>query len=62
MKNMDKGLTVPKWVLINGPKLPANAPKSFGPICLPKPKSLGFSKKSSLWLSVVRGFSQNGPG
>ena len=25
-----------------------NAPKSFGPICLPKFKSWGFSKKSSL--------------
>ena len=23
-----------------------NAPKNFGPICLPKPKSLGFSKKA----------------
>ena len=32
-----------------------NAPKIFIPICLPKPKSLGFSKKSSLWVSVVRG-------
>ena len=32
-----------------------NAPNIFGPICLPKPKSLRFSKKSSLWVSVVRG-------
>ena len=31
-----------------------NAPKFFGPICLPKPKSLGFSEKRSLWVSVVR--------
>ena len=30
------------------------APKLFRPICLPKPKSLGFSKKSYLWMSVVR--------
>ena len=22
MEKMDKGLTVPKWVLINGPKIP----------------------------------------
>ena len=39
-----------------------NAPKCFGPICLPKPKSLGFLKKNSLWVSVVRDnmvFSQN---
>ena len=28
--------------------------KFFGPICLPKPKNLGFSKKNSLWVSVVR--------
>ena len=32
-----------------------NAPNIFGPICLPKPKSLRFSKKSSLWVSLVRG-------
>ena len=32
-----------------------NAPKIFRPICLPKPKSLRFSKKSSLWVSVFRG-------
>ena len=40
---MDKGLTVLKWVKLaeNTP----NASKYFGPICLPKPKSLGFSKK-----------------
>ena len=30
-----------------------NAPQIFAPIRLPKPKSLGFSKKSSLWMSVV---------
>ena len=30
-----------------------NAPKIFGPICLPKPKKLGFAKKSSDWVSVV---------
>ena len=28
-----------------------NAPKFFGPICLPKPKSSGFSKKP-LWVIV----------
>ena len=54
MENMDKGLTVPKWVLAD--KLDENIPNdpnNFGPICLPKPKSLGFSKKSSLMVSVV---------
>ena len=34
-----------------------NAQKMLGPICLPKP-SLGFSKKSSLWVSVVRALSE----
>ena len=32
-----------------------NAPKNFSPICLPKPKSFEFLKKSSLWMSIVRG-------
>ena len=54
MENMDKGLTVPKWVLINWPKIPQMPPKCFGPICLPKPKSLGFSNKTSFWVSEVR--------
>ena len=31
-----------------------NATKMFCPICLPKPKSLGFLRKSSFWVSVVR--------
>jgi hypothetical protein len=31
-----------------------NASKHFSPICLPKPKSLKFLKKSSLWVSLVR--------
>ena len=33
-----------------------NTPKFFGPICLPKSKSLGFSEKNFLWVSVVCGF------
>ena len=40
MENMDKELTVPKWVLI---KLLENTPKFICPNCLPKAKSLGFS-------------------
>ena len=31
-----------------------NASKNFGPICLPKPKSFEFLKKSSVWVSAVR--------
>ena len=36
-----------------------NAPEFIGPICLPKPKSFEFLKKSSLWMSVVRGISKS---
>jgi hypothetical protein len=31
-----------KWVLINRPKIPQNAPKFICPNCLPNAKSLGF--------------------
>ena len=48
MKNMDKRLTVPKWVLIVWPKIPPNAPEFICPICLPKPKSSGFQWKKAL--------------
>ena len=30
-----------------------NAPQNFSPICLPKPKSFKFLKKSSVWVSIV---------
>ena len=36
-----------------------NASKNFSPICLPKPKSFEFLKKSSVWVSVVRGRGEN---
>ena len=42
-----EGLTVPKWVLINWPKIPQMPQKVWAQNCLPKPKSLGFSKKVS---------------
>ena len=45
---MDKGLTIPKMGADSLAENTQNAPKSFGPICLPKLKCLGFSKKSSL--------------
>ena len=46
MENMDKELTVSKWVLINWLE---NTPKFMCPNCLPMPKSLGFQwKKASL--------------
>ena len=33
-----------------------NASKSFCPKCLPKPKSLMFSEKKALWVSIVHGW------
>ena len=57
MENMDTEPTV--HTKMGADKLAENTPnaqKIFGPICLPKPKSLGFSKKISLWVSVVRAF------
>ena len=36
----------------------AKKPQNVGPICLPKPKSLGFLNKSSLWVSVVRDWDE----
>ena len=42
MENMDKGLIVPKWVLIVQSKNTPNTPEFKGLIFLPKPKSSGF--------------------
>jgi hypothetical protein len=52
MKNMDKGLTVPKWVLIvwpEIPQMPQNLSAQF--VC---PKVLDFNEKKLHWVSVVR--------
>ena len=54
MENMDKGLTVLKWVLIVLPKItqmPQNLSAQF--IC-PSPKVLYFNGKRLHWASVVR--------
>ena len=59
MKNMDKEPTVPKWLLINQPKIPKMS-QNFSVICLPKPKSLGFAEKnlsgclSFLWIRLKK--------
>ena len=55
MENIDKGLTVPKWVLINQLKIlqmPKNLSAQF--VC-PSPKVLDFDEKRLHWASVVRG-------
>ena len=55
MKNMDKGLTVPKWVLINWPKIPQMPQNAFAQIVCPSPKVWDFDEKSLYWAFVVRG-------
>jgi hypothetical protein len=40
---MDKGLIVPNWVLINGPKIPQNLSAQI--VC-PSPKVLDFDEQS----------------
>jgi hypothetical protein len=55
MENMDKGLTVQKWVLIVWLKItqmPQNLSAQF--VC-PSPKVLDFNEKIFYWKSVVRG-------
>ena len=54
---MDKGLTVPKKVLLVRPKIPQMPQNLFAQFFCPRPKILDFNeKKASLqWLSVVRG-------
>ena len=48
MENMDKGLTT-KMVADSSAENTPNATKFICPICVPKPKSLGFQwKKASL--------------
>ena len=54
MKNMDKELTVPKWVLIVRPKIPQMPQKISAQNVCPSPKVGDFRKKSSFWVSVVR--------
>ena len=54
---MDKGLTVPKWVLINWPKIPKMPQNLFAQIVCPSPKVWDFDEKKLHWASVVLGGS-----
>ena len=58
MENMDKGITVPKWVLINWPKIPQMPQSSSAQIVCPSPKVWDFDKKCLHWASVVHGLMQ----
>ena len=51
MENMDKGLTVPKLVLINRPKIPQMLQKLSAQIVCPSPKVWDFDE---LYWYVVR--------
>ena len=54
MENMDKGLTVPKWVLINRPKIHQMLQNLSAKIVCSSPKVWDFDEKRLLWVSVVR--------
>jgi hypothetical protein len=47
MENMDKGLTVPKWLLIVQPKIPQMPQNLFAQFVCPSQK---------FWISMKKGF------
>ena len=53
MENMDKGLTVPKWVLIVRLKIPQMPQNLSAQLVCPNPKVLDFNEKRLFWASVV---------
>ena len=58
MENMDKGLTVPKWVLIVQPKIPQMPQNLSAQFVCPSPKFLDFKEKRIHWASIVHGQGQ----
>ena len=52
---MDKGLTVPKWVLIVWPKMPKMPQNVSAQFVCQSPKVLNFNEKRLHWASVVHG-------
>jgi hypothetical protein len=54
-ENMDKGLTVPKWVLIVLQKTPQMPQKIFAQFVCPSLKVLDFNEKRLHWASIVQG-------
>ena len=54
MENMDKGLTLPKWVLIVWPRIPQMPQNLSAQFVCPSPKVLDFNEKRLHWASVVR--------
>ena len=54
MENMDKELTVPKWVLINWTKIPQMPRSLLVQVVCPSPKVWDFDEKRVHWASIVR--------
>jgi hypothetical protein len=54
MENMDKGLTLTKWVLIVQPKIPKMPQNLSAQFVYPKRKVLDFNEKRLHLASVVR--------
>jgi hypothetical protein len=52
MENMDKGITVTKWVLINWLKMPQMPQDLSAQIVCPSPKFWDFDEKRFHWASV----------
>ena len=59
MENMDKGLTVPKWMLINCPKILQMSQNLSAQIVCPSPKVWYFDVKRLHRASVVLGPGKN---
>ena len=56
MENMEKELTVPKWVLIDNPgRKDPKCLKKFQPKMSAQAQKFEIFEKSSLWVSVDRG-------
>ena len=55
---MDKGLTVPKWVLIVWPKISQMPQNLSAQSVCPSRKVLDFNEKRLHWASVVRKFDK----
>ena len=53
MENMEKGITVPKWVLIVCLKIPQIPQNLSAQIVCPSPKVLDFNEKRLYWVSLV---------
>ena len=54
MENMDKGLTIPKLVLIVWPKIPKMPLNLSAQFVCPSLKVMDFNEKRLHWASVVR--------